>query len=90
MACIVQGWCPICTALPKDLDNPDGAVPRSHAHTNLAHNAFDPKVLWDDYGIIHDCMVSSDRSTFHFFDNRPSLTPRFSAVHCSIPRLRYP
>ncbi|TRM57965.1 hypothetical protein BD626DRAFT_411139 [Schizophyllum amplum] len=50
LACVVQGWCPRCTASPDDLR-------RSPEHTDALLKALDRKKLWDDYGIIHDCKV---------------------------------
>ncbi|KAH9011269.1 hypothetical protein EDB84DRAFT_1540472 [Lactarius hengduanensis] len=55
LACIVQNWCPKCTATPDDLDA-IGAAPRTHAHTNVLVNTGGVKLqeLWDDYGIVGD------------------------------------
>ncbi|KAJ7629896.1 hypothetical protein B0H17DRAFT_1164262 [Mycena rosella] len=50
LACIVQGWCPKCDALPNDLDAP-GARMRSHHKTDFLITCFDPGTLWDDFGI---------------------------------------
>ncbi|KAF5329901.1 hypothetical protein D9758_018701 [Tetrapyrgos nigripes] len=54
LACIVQGWCPRCTALPDDLDSVPGR--RSHEHTDslFAGEGCSLKELWDDYGIVAD------------------------------------
>uniref|UniRef100_D8QGA0 C2H2-type domain-containing protein n=1 Tax=Schizophyllum commune (strain H4-8 / FGSC 9210) TaxID=578458 RepID=D8QGA0_SCHCM len=53
LACIVQGWCPRCTAHPDDLDG--ASTRRKHSHTDALLEAFDAKTLWDDYGVIPDC-----------------------------------
>ncbi|KAF5343292.1 hypothetical protein D9758_016490 [Tetrapyrgos nigripes] len=54
LACIVQGWCPRCTAPPDDLDSVPGR--RSHEHTDslFAGEGCSLKELWDDYGIVTD------------------------------------
>lgn len=46
-----------CTALPKDLDG--DRFRRTREWTDLVVNAFDPKILWDDYGVVADCIVSN-------------------------------
>ncbi len=56
LACIVQGWCPKCTANKDDLDGVQGR--HTHEWTQAAMEAFDNKTLWDDYGIISGVMVS--------------------------------
>ncbi|ETW86550.1 hypothetical protein HETIRDRAFT_307777 [Heterobasidion irregulare TC 32-1] len=53
LACIVQGWCPICTTPAKELDGPL-QIPRSREHTELLVDLLTPRVLWDDYGIVAD------------------------------------
>ena len=55
LACIVQGWCPKCTASNKDLDGTCGR--RTHELTEAVMTAFDDKTLWFDYGIISGIMV---------------------------------
>ncbi|KAJ3495158.1 hypothetical protein NLJ89_g10671 [Agrocybe chaxingu] len=56
ITCIVQGWCPRCTADKNDLDG-EGAGPRSHEHTLAVHAAMpNKKDLWDNYGIVSDIM----------------------------------
>ncbi|KAI0244925.1 hypothetical protein BJV78DRAFT_1277591 [Lactifluus subvellereus] len=51
LACIVQGWCPKCTAPADDLDSTE-AGRRSHVHTDALLNTYSLKILWEDYGII--------------------------------------
>ncbi|KAN0127920.1 hypothetical protein V8E53_014268 [Lactarius tabidus] len=55
LACIVQKWCPKCTAISTDLDAA-GAIPRTHAHTDVLINTggIELQELWDDYGIVGD------------------------------------
>ncbi|KAH9855876.1 hypothetical protein C2E23DRAFT_723172 [Lenzites betulinus] len=51
VACVVQKWCAKCTASRLDLNGP--GIPRSHEHTRALAEVFPPKILWDDYGIVH-------------------------------------
>ncbi|KAI0072467.1 hypothetical protein K474DRAFT_1686626 [Panus rudis PR-1116 ss-1] len=55
LACIVQGWCARCTAVPEDLDGSD-STRRSHKLTDVLITAYDGKLkpLWEDYGIVAD------------------------------------
>ncbi|KAJ7482263.1 hypothetical protein B0H11DRAFT_2418405 [Mycena galericulata] len=53
LACIVQGWCPKCDAVPNNLDAA-GARMRSHRKTDFLITCFDPGTLWDDFGIRSD------------------------------------
>ncbi|KAG6823744.1 hypothetical protein H0H92_009155, partial [Tricholoma furcatifolium] len=55
LACVVQNWCPKCTAPPGDLDGPIGGR-RSHMHTArlLEGQTCTLKELWDSYGIVGD------------------------------------
>jgi hypothetical protein len=45
-----------CTARPEDLDGEGGR--RSHEHTDALLDLLDLKMLWDDYGIVGDIIVS--------------------------------
>ncbi|KAK7035434.1 hypothetical protein VNI00_011965 [Paramarasmius palmivorus] len=55
LACIVQGWCPCCTADHDNLDGPGG--PRSHGHTNRVRDAMpSASQQWDEYGIVDEIM----------------------------------
>ncbi|KAJ7470119.1 hypothetical protein B0H11DRAFT_1919941 [Mycena galericulata] len=56
LACIVQGWCPKCDAMPNNLDAP-GARMCSHHKTDFLITCFDPGTLWDDFGIRSDIVV---------------------------------
>ncbi|KAI0059028.1 hypothetical protein BV25DRAFT_1871690 [Artomyces pyxidatus] len=56
LACIVQGWCPICTAPSRNLER-GGDGCRSRHHTETAIEALgDLGVLWDAYGIVSDAV----------------------------------
>ncbi|KAJ7189371.1 hypothetical protein GGX14DRAFT_538195 [Mycena pura] len=54
LACVVQGWCARCHASNKDLDGEGGR--RTQAHTQCLFDAFDPKALWDQYGVLPDVL----------------------------------
>ncbi|KAF8873125.1 hypothetical protein BD779DRAFT_1613705 [Infundibulicybe gibba] len=71
LAGIVQGWCPRCTAQPKDLDGPRGR--RTRSFTNELIKTLDSKVLWDEYGIDDD--VSPFTNDFPRADAHEILTP---------------
>ena len=64
LCCIVQGWCPKCTAKNDDLDGTRGR--RTHALTEAAMGIFDKKALWNDYGIVSGIMVSCATSIIIF------------------------
>ncbi|EGO20205.1 hypothetical protein SERLADRAFT_411134 [Serpula lacrymans var. lacrymans S7.9] len=49
LACIVQGWCSRCIALPNNLDGEGGQC--SHDHTEVLADFLDPRVLRDQYCI---------------------------------------
>ncbi|KAF8800174.1 hypothetical protein BYT27DRAFT_7227505 [Phlegmacium glaucopus] len=53
LACIVQGWCPKCTAPANDLDSGQ-YVRRSQAHAELLVEEFELGMLWDEYGLVGD------------------------------------
>ncbi|KAH9916552.1 hypothetical protein B0H21DRAFT_781954 [Amylocystis lapponica] len=52
LACIVQGWCPKCTANHNDLDSGGGR--RSRNHTGVLVEELGQDILWQDYGIVSD------------------------------------
>ncbi|KIK74003.1 hypothetical protein PAXRUDRAFT_176922 [Paxillus rubicundulus Ve08.2h10] len=56
LACIVQGWCPKCTANRKDLDGSTDASPCTHEHTRLLMEHFQSHILWQEYEIIDDIL----------------------------------
>ncbi|PPQ73084.1 hypothetical protein CVT24_009448 [Panaeolus cyanescens] len=51
LACIVQNWCPLCTAQWNKLDDSE-AGRRSHKLTEALMDVMGPKALWSDFGII--------------------------------------
>ncbi|KAG1844764.1 hypothetical protein C8R48DRAFT_750825 [Suillus tomentosus] len=53
LACIVQNWCPKCTAPADSLD--EGTYGRrSRNHTEVLVEEFELGVLWDEYGLVGD------------------------------------
>ncbi|KAJ3513244.1 hypothetical protein NLJ89_g3056 [Agrocybe chaxingu] len=58
LACIVQNWCPRCTAPSDDLDSTNLGGPRAHIHTDtlLSSGMITLQELWDDYGIVGDLL----------------------------------
>ncbi|KAK7001906.1 hypothetical protein R3P38DRAFT_3283720 [Favolaschia claudopus] len=59
LTCVVQGWCPRCTATNKNLDGEGGR--RTKAHTQrlfeaLEADALNHKSIWDQYGVISDVL----------------------------------
>jgi hypothetical protein len=47
---------PRCTAKPENLDGEAGL--RSHEHTAALADEFSLKMLWEDYGVVGDMIVS--------------------------------
>ncbi|KAF8257450.1 hypothetical protein EI94DRAFT_1774442 [Lactarius quietus] len=69
LVCIVQNWCPKCTAAPNNLDT-TSAIPQTHAHIDALVNTGGVKLqeLWDDYGIVGDIIpfkMSFPRANIH-------------------------
>ncbi|KAI0746738.1 hypothetical protein C8Q80DRAFT_1321332 [Daedaleopsis nitida] len=54
LACIVQGWCPVCRNPNKDLDNPDSAGRRTRQMVDYLATEFDLGPLWNQHGIVGD------------------------------------
>ncbi|KAI0669487.1 hypothetical protein C8Q78DRAFT_1070632 [Trametes maxima] len=54
LTCIVQNWCPICTADQKDLNGQSRCILRARDHTEELIEKFELGKLWDEYGIIGD------------------------------------
>ncbi|KAJ7939183.1 hypothetical protein B0H13DRAFT_2226282 [Mycena leptocephala] len=54
LACVVQGWCPRCTAPRDDLDGPSGR--RTQSHTEDLFKVIDHGAMWDQYGVIPDVL----------------------------------
>lgn len=55
LCCIVQGWCPKCTANKKDLDGSHGR--RTRQLTDWLMGTLDENVLWKQYGIVDGIKV---------------------------------
>ncbi|KAH9984782.1 hypothetical protein BJV77DRAFT_952361 [Russula vinacea] len=53
LACIMQGWCPKCTAPFSNL-NSVWCVRRSLEHTKLILQLYNLGQLWDEYGLVGD------------------------------------
>ena len=47
-----------CTAHQKKLDRKDDVCPCHHTHTKVLLDTFSSKVLWKEYGIFDDILVS--------------------------------
>ncbi|KIK16544.1 hypothetical protein PISMIDRAFT_113184, partial [Pisolithus microcarpus 441] len=57
LACIVQGWCPKCTAHRTNLDNDLNAILHNHEYTQLLMDSFASHVLWQKHGIVDDILL---------------------------------
>ncbi|KAJ6468111.1 hypothetical protein C8R47DRAFT_1302846 [Mycena vitilis] len=57
LSSVVQNWCPKCDAKPHHLDTA-GARRRNHEKTDFLITCFDPGILWSDFGIRADVVVS--------------------------------
>ncbi|KAG1859497.1 hypothetical protein C8R48DRAFT_748607 [Suillus tomentosus] len=53
LACIIQNWCPKCTAPADGLDNGTYGW-CSHDHTEVLVEEFELGVLWNEYGLVGD------------------------------------
>ncbi|KAJ2911359.1 hypothetical protein MD484_g9055, partial [Candolleomyces efflorescens] len=73
LAGIVQGWCPKCTGMNKDLDGPSGR--RTRQFTEELHRSPEDSAtdLWDSYGI--DCDILPFTHDFPRADIHEMLTP---------------
>ncbi|KAI0319057.1 hypothetical protein OF83DRAFT_1228665 [Amylostereum chailletii] len=58
LACIVQNWCPKCTARPSLLDGP--GMRRCAEHTDAVVNALGIKAAWENYGIVGEVKPFTD------------------------------
>lgn len=56
---IVQGWCPCCLKYQSNLGDPEDALHRCCEHSEELIAQLDVDVLWDDYGIIANIIVSN-------------------------------
>ncbi|KAI0310525.1 hypothetical protein OF83DRAFT_1035662, partial [Amylostereum chailletii] len=59
LSCVVQNWCPRCTAPPNNLDG-GPALRRSREHREKAIELWSLADLWDGYGIIGDVVPFTD------------------------------
>ncbi|KAI0311166.1 hypothetical protein OF83DRAFT_1069266, partial [Amylostereum chailletii] len=59
LACVVQNWCPKCTAPSDDLDCAH-ALPRSQEYREKAVDLWSLGKLWDGYGIVGDIVPYTD------------------------------
>ena len=67
-----------------------GNLWRSREHANLLIDELDLNILWDEFGIVGDLIVSSSGSTYIFFAHRflysllqmTSLVQTFTASSC--------
>ncbi|KZT20824.1 hypothetical protein NEOLEDRAFT_1074755, partial [Neolentinus lepideus HHB14362 ss-1] len=57
LACIVQGWCPKCTARRGSLEGDGINIRRWCEHTEALVESLDLGTLWDEYGIVGDIVV---------------------------------
>ncbi|KAM6502974.1 hypothetical protein JOM56_002951 [Amanita muscaria] len=71
LGCVVQDWCPRCTALKNDIDGKGGR--RTHELTRALIEALDEKTLWFDYGIVSGIMPFT--SNFPCADIHELITP---------------
>ncbi|OSD07797.1 hypothetical protein PYCCODRAFT_1357962 [Trametes coccinea BRFM310] len=53
LACVVQGWCPICLT-PKGKLEEGISLGRSRDHTELIVREFELGKLWNEYGVVGD------------------------------------
>ncbi|OBZ65379.1 hypothetical protein A0H81_14520 [Grifola frondosa] len=82
LACIVQGWCPRCTALNNDLDGAGGGR-RTREHTEALVADFELGVLWNEYGLIGDIVEHGNAQAqviLADIDRRIAVVPPFSGL----------
>lgn len=80
-----------CDAHPKNLDGP-GNRPRFHEMDDFLISTFDPGILWDEYGIRHDIVVSfisPNDSSGSSHDYSPRHCSNFLAFYAWIPKSRH-
>ena len=58
VSCLPTVFLTRCNARPKDLDKP-GSHHRTHEKTDFLIQNFDPGLLWDEFGIHSDIVVSN-------------------------------
>ncbi|KAL0068173.1 hypothetical protein AAF712_004833 [Marasmius tenuissimus] len=72
LACVVQGWCPKCTAHPDELDDPN-SFSRTRNWTDAMIEAYESVLLWNAYGIVSDVVPFTN--FFPHADIHELLTP---------------
>ena len=58
LGCCLNFFFTRCTAHRKNLDGKNDVCPRHHTHTKVLLETFSSKVLWKEYGIVDDILVS--------------------------------
>ncbi|KAF8488275.1 hypothetical protein F5888DRAFT_1796370 [Russula emetica] len=71
LACIVQGWCPKCTARPDDLDGE--STRRTRQHSDVIVEELELGVLWHEYRLVGDIVPFTN--DFPRADIHELLTP---------------
>ncbi|KAL0572526.1 hypothetical protein V5O48_009441 [Marasmius crinis-equi] len=56
LACIMQGWCPKCSAHPDNLDDPNSFI-RKKEWADAMIEAYDGVLVWNAYGIVSDVVL---------------------------------
>lgn len=84
VACIVQGWCPTCLQHRKELGNDVLEGVRCREHTEELLRSFESAILWDEYGIDADIVVSD---TIHYISSK--LTHTLIAVYKLLSTCRH-
>ena len=74
---------PRCEALPENLDNPNANL-RSQERMEFLLKTFDPGMIWDNYGVCDDVMVS----VLSFF--LPSCSETLAAIYTPLSQSGYP
>jgi hypothetical protein len=92
IAALIQlDWTFRCDALPSNLDG-DGSHCRSHEKTDFIVKNFNPRALWDEFGIRHDIVVRhmrliflqhSDSDTHSFFSHLPTHSHVQTSINSS-------
>ncbi len=78
---VVQEWCPCCLKDRRNLGDPKEDLCRCRKHTKELVLRLDPKVLWNDYGVIADVLVS----VFPSHSLHVLLIHMFPAIYIRVP-----
>ncbi|KAF8508678.1 hypothetical protein BU17DRAFT_77929 [Hysterangium stoloniferum] len=73
LACIVQGWCPKCTAPQNNLNQTEGITLRCQEHTELLVCEFESGLLWDGWGVVGDIVPFTNN--FPHADSNELISP---------------